>query len=144
MSQMRGSSGTFAQGTSRRSLAAYKELRTLNLLGCYNVTDEGVIVLARAVDTLEEVNLTGTEVNFASARELVNDCPNIRTISVLGCKRISDPDEVQNFFRMHHINSVAGEDTLRFYLKPHRSTCLPLMFVNVLKVRGYQYIRFSD
>jgi len=52
----------------------FKKLKVLNLLGCVNVSDEGIISLVSSAENLKTLNLGGTGISSDGIDELVRSC----------------------------------------------------------------------
>jgi hypothetical protein len=118
-------------------LCSLKHLRFLErvvLLGCYNVSDEGVRELARGLTYLADVDISGTSVTAIALADLVALCINLKRVNISGCKKLNASDE--RILEKNKINVESGDDVFRFYLVPEQFSELPKITNSVLKTRA--------
>jgi len=109
-------------------------LRKVCFLGCANLKDEGIIGLAKELTYLEEMDVGSTNITGESLRELVTLCLNLKKVNIIGCKRLNASDDL--VLKQHRINVEAGEDIFRFHLVPEFNSDLPRITSSVLKTRS--------
>ena len=106
----------------------------MNLLGCSNIKDDGVVNLCKELTYLEVIDLGSTGITNVSLQEIVQVCLNIRTVNILGCKRLNVSDYL--ILKNHRVNVESGEDVFRFNLIPEFGSDLPRITSSVLKTRS--------
>ena len=77
----------------------------------------------------------GTNITAEGLRELADKCTSLKTVSIMGCKRVNSSDD-QILIRKR-INCQGVEDVFRFHLLPELvSSDLPQITKSVLKTRS--------
>jgi len=110
-------------------------LKTLNLLGCVNVKDEGIIHLNKTNDNLESLNLAGTSVTSECIYFIVREgAVSLTNVNIVGCKKLKNTD--QELLKKHGFNIKGGEDVFRFNLLPEPFSGLKKITQSVLKTRS--------
>ena len=69
----------------------FSELRTLNLRGCFNITDTSVLEVARRCSNLQSLILRGcSNITNTSVLEVARRCLNLQTLNLWECRNIFD------------------------------------------------------
>ena len=113
-------------------LRKLKRLKSLNVLGCYAVNDEGIATLVLCSNNFKELNLSGTSITRTSLLTVKTYCPKLKSITLNGCRLLSNEDA--EIFT--DIDYELNEDTFRFQLFPSDNTSLPSLTTNILRTRG--------
>lgn len=66
------------------------KLRYLNARGCEALSDSATIALARACPRLRALDLGKCDVGDATLEALSTGCPNLKKLSLCGCERVTD------------------------------------------------------
>lgn len=112
-----------------------QNLRTLNLLGCVSVKDEGIIYLNKHNDRLETLNLAGTSITSECVYFIVREgAISLRNVNIVGCKKLKTTD--QELLKSNGFNVKGGEDVFRFNLLPEPFSGLKKITQSVLKTRS--------
>lgn len=93
-----------------------KFLHKVILLGCYNITDDGIKDLALNLHYLEDIDISGTSISAVALSDLVTLCMNLKKVNISGCKKLNASDE--KILEKNKINVESGDDVFRFYLVP--------------------------
>lgn len=59
---------------SLQNIKKFKRLKILNLLGCVNVSDDGILSLVSVSENLKTLNIGGTGISSEGINELVKTC----------------------------------------------------------------------
>ena len=112
-----------------------KNLKTLNLLGCVSIKDEGVVYLAKNSDSLESIDLSGTWITSECIYSIVSDSGiSLKEINIIGCKKLKSTD--QDLLKRNGFNVKSGEDVFRFNLLPEPFSGFKKITQSVLKTRS--------
>lgn len=69
-------------------------METLNLLGCVNVGNEGILSLVGTSESLKHLNIGGTGITSAGILDLIRTCNlNLEEVIITGCKKLKNSDE---------------------------------------------------
>lgn len=98
------------------SLKNLKYLHRIVLLGCFNVKDDGIREIAKNLEYLEDLDISGTSITASILQDLVIYCLNLKKVNISGCKKLNASDE--NILQKNKINFEGGDDVFRFYLLP--------------------------
>lgn len=116
-------------------LEKFQNLRTLNLLGCVNIKDDGIIHLNKTNEKLETLNLAGTSVTSECIYFIVREgAISLHNVNIVGCKKLKQND--QEMLKSHGFNVQGGEDVFRFNLLPEPFSGLKKITQSVLKTRS--------
>lgn len=116
-------------------LDKFKNLRSLNLLGCVSVKDEGIIYLNKHNDKLETLNLAGTNITSECVDFIVREgALSLTNVNIVGCKKLKATD--QELLKSKGFNVKGGEDVFRFNLVPEPFSGLRKITQSVLKTRS--------
>lgn len=116
-------------------LEKMKSLKTLNLVGCVSIKDEGVIYLIKHSESLENINLSGTWITSDCIYQIVNESNlTLRNINIVGCKKLKSTDH--NLLKINGFNVNSGEDVFRFNLLPEPFSGFRKITQSVLKTRS--------
>lgn len=121
--------------TGIMKLDKLENLKTLYLLGCVCVKDEGVLYLCKNSDTLETINLSGTCITSSCIYTLANESGiSLQNINIIGCKKLKSSDH--ELLTRRGFNVKHGEDIFRFNLLPEPFSGFKKISQNVLKTRS--------
>ena len=121
------------QGLQKLSQLRY--LKKLSLLWCNKIEDEGLSFVANNFTFLEDLDLGGTNITSNGLRDLVNKASNLKSVSIMGCKKLNNSDD--QILLKKQINCQGVDDVFRFHLLPELSSSdLPQITKSVLKTRS--------
>lgn len=85
------------------NIKKFKWLWHLNLLGCVNVSDEGINALVSSSTSLKHLNIGGTGISSLGIDELVRNCKiTLLEVIITGCKKLKNSD--QDLLRQHGLS----------------------------------------
>ena len=85
----------------------FSELRTLNLRGCFNITDTSVLEVARRCSNLQSLILRGcSNITNTSVLEVARGCSNLQTLNLRGCFNITDTSVLEVARRCSNLQSL--------------------------------------
>jgi len=90
--------------------------------------------LSKELLFLEMLDLGSTGITNHTLTDLVSNCPNLKTVKILGCKKLNVSDDL--ILKRRGINVEAGEDVFRFNLVPKAGSDLLRVTNSVLKTRS--------
>jgi len=70
-----------------------KFIKSLNLLGCTRIEDAGVKHIIDQFHFLQELDLGGCGITQTGLRDLAERAPNLKTVSIMGCKKLNNSDD---------------------------------------------------
>jgi len=75
----------------KNSNISLTSVHTINLAHCYEITDDGLINLAKSCPNLQSINLDGCwKITDDGLIKLAQSCPNLQSINLASCKKITD------------------------------------------------------
>lgn len=116
-------------------LDKFQNLKTLNLLGCVSVKDDGIIHLNKTNDNITTLNLAGTSITSECIYFIIREgALSLKNVNIVGCKKLKAND--QDLLKSHGFNVKGGEDVFRFNLLPEPFSGLKKITQSVLKTRS--------
>lgn len=63
------------------------------MLWCNKIEDEGLASICKQFDLIKDLDLGGTNISANGLRDLVGKCENLKTVSIMGCKKLNHSDD---------------------------------------------------